>query len=63
MQLVRQISACIGYAYDDLDEVALIGAVGDTYDEAVNGWFDPLEGCGPSLAHHRLAGRHSRLCR
>src|SRR5262249_2806016 len=44
-QLLRQISAYIGYAYDDLDEAALIGALNDTNDQAVDGWFEyPLAG-------------------
>ncbi|GIH21594.1 hypothetical protein [Rugosimonospora africana] len=45
VQLLRQISVYIGYAYDDLDEAALTGALDDTNDEAVDGWFDyPLVG-------------------
>ena len=37
VQLLRQISAYIGYAYDDLDEAALTGALDDTNDETVDG--------------------------
>lgn len=45
VRLLRQISAYIGYAYDDLDEAALTGALDDTNDEAVDGWFEyPLAG-------------------
>jgi hypothetical protein len=43
--LLREISAYIGYTYDDLDEAALTGALDDTNDEAVDGWFEyPLAG-------------------
>ncbi|GAB3086050.1 hypothetical protein [Micromonospora schwarzwaldensis] len=45
VQLLRRISAYIGYAYDDLDEAALTGAFGDTNDEGGDGWFEyPLAG-------------------
>jgi hypothetical protein len=45
VQLLRQISADIGYAYDDLDEAALTGALDGTNDEAADGWFEyPLAG-------------------
>ncbi|MFI7493008.1 hypothetical protein ACIBXA_32020 [Micromonospora echinaurantiaca] len=45
VQLLQRISAYIGYAYDDLDEAALTGALDDTNDEAVDGWFEyPLAG-------------------
>ncbi|WP_039905759.1 hypothetical protein [Micromonospora lupini] len=45
VRLLRQISAYVGYAYDDLDEVALIGALDGTSDDAVDGWFEyPLTG-------------------
>lgn len=45
VQLLRHISAYIGYRYDDLDEAALTGALDDTNDEAVDGWFEyPLAG-------------------
>jgi hypothetical protein len=41
VRLLRQISTYIGYAYDDLDEAALTGALDD-------GWFDyPLAGTPP----------------
>jgi hypothetical protein len=46
--LMRQISAYIGYAYDELDEVALTGALDDTDDEKDDGWFEyPLAGTPP----------------
>ncbi|MER7009562.1 hypothetical protein ABT297_41850 [Dactylosporangium sp. NPDC000555] len=45
VQLLRQISTYIGYAYDDLDEAALIGALDGTNDEAAGSWFEyPLAG-------------------
>ncbi|GAA0391367.1 hypothetical protein GCM10009530_48320 [Microbispora corallina] len=45
VQLLRQISVYIGYRYDDLDEAALTGALDDTNDEDVDGWFEyPLAG-------------------
>ena len=45
VQLLRQISAYVGYSYDDLDEAALTGALDDTNDETVDGWFEyPLAG-------------------
>jgi hypothetical protein len=45
VQLLRQMSAYVGYAYDDLDEAALTGALDGTNDEAVDGWFEyPLAG-------------------
>lgn len=45
VRLLRQISTYIGYPYDDLDESALTGALDDTNDETVDGWFAyPLEG-------------------
>ncbi|SNT55212.1 hypothetical protein SAMN05421812_109188 [Asanoa hainanensis] len=44
VRALRQISAYIGYRYDDLDEEALTGALDDTDDEA-GPWFDyPLAG-------------------
>jgi hypothetical protein len=56
-ELLRQISAYISYAYDDLDEAALVGALEDTSDEAADNWFEyPLAGT-PTLVI-RLA--HSR---
>ncbi|MFI5490861.1 hypothetical protein [Micromonospora echinaurantiaca] len=49
VQLLQRISAYVGYAYDDLDEAALTGALDDTNDEAVDGWFEyPLAGA-PTL--------------
>lgn len=54
VRLLRQVSSYIGYAYDDLDEAALTGALDDTDDESPDGWFDyPLEGTPPLLV--RLA--------
>ncbi|GIJ24206.1 hypothetical protein [Micromonospora lutea] len=48
VQVLRRISTYIGYAYDDLDETALIGALDDTSDDAVDGWFEyPLAGTPP----------------
>lgn len=45
VRLLQQISAYIGYAYDELDEVALTGALDDTNDERSDGWFEyPLSG-------------------
>ncbi|MFI7547452.1 hypothetical protein [Actinoplanes sp. NPDC049599] len=50
VRLLRQISTYIGYAYDDLDEAALTGALEDTNDEAADGWFDyPLSGTPPLM--------------
>ena len=50
VRLLRQISMYIGYAYDDLDEAALTGALEGTDDEAADGWFDyPLTGTPPLL--------------
>ncbi|GAA3924899.1 hypothetical protein [Actinoplanes auranticolor] len=50
VRLLRQISTYIGYAYDDLDEAALTGALEGTNDEAADGWFDyPLAGTPPLL--------------
>jgi hypothetical protein len=47
-QLLRHISAYIGYRYDESDEAALIGALEDTDDESVDAWFEyPLEGVPP----------------
>ncbi len=44
VRLLEQISAYIGYSYDDLDEAALTGALDDTDDET-DRWFDyPLAG-------------------
>ncbi|MBG6105604.1 hypothetical protein IW249_006018 [Micromonospora vinacea] len=45
VRLLRQISTYIGYAYDDLDEAALVGALDDTNDETADRWFEyPLVG-------------------
>jgi hypothetical protein len=48
IRLLEKTSAWIGYAYDDLDEAALTGALDGTNDESVDGWFQyPLEGNPP----------------
>ncbi|MFC5005086.1 hypothetical protein ACFPIJ_45550 [Dactylosporangium cerinum] len=45
--LLQQVGRCIGYAYDDLDEAALTGALDD-----VGAWFEyPLAGNPPLLVH------------
>ncbi|MGW0506090.1 hypothetical protein [Micromonospora sp. NPDC003241] len=55
VQLLRRISTYIGYAYDDLDEAALTGALDDTSDDSADSWFEyPLAGTPPlvtRLAH------------
>ncbi|GAA2351499.1 hypothetical protein GCM10010170_041670 [Dactylosporangium salmoneum] len=52
VQFLRHARRYIGYGYDDLDEVALTGALEDTDDESTNGWFSyPLAGT-PSLVVH-----------
>jgi hypothetical protein len=44
-QLMRFLAAYIGYAYDALDEQALVGALDDTDDASGDGWFEyPLHG-------------------
>ncbi|MFC6018144.1 DUF4304 domain-containing protein [Plantactinospora solaniradicis] len=48
VQLLRRISGYVGYAYDDLDEAALTGALDDTSDESADAWFRyPLMGMPP----------------
>ena len=48
VQLMKRISGYIAYAYDDLDEVALTGALDDTNDESADAWFRyPLIGMPP----------------
>jgi hypothetical protein len=37
---LEHVSRYIGYDYGELDEVALIGALEPTDDEAPEGWFD-----------------------
>jgi hypothetical protein len=52
VRLMAQISGYIGYSYDDLDEVALTGALDRTDDEAPDGWFQyPLQGSPALLVH------------
>ncbi|MEU5950502.1 DUF4304 domain-containing protein [Micromonospora sp. NPDC047465] len=52
VQLLKRISGYIGYVYDDLDEAALTGALGDTNDESVDAWFRyPLMGMPPLMVH------------
>jgi hypothetical protein len=48
VELFEHISRQIGYAYDDLDEAALNGALDQTNDESADGWFlYPLAGTPP----------------
>ncbi|WP_238015674.1 hypothetical protein KZZ52_19430 [Dactylosporangium sp. AC04546] len=48
VRFLEHVSHYTGYAYDDLDEVALTGALEDTDDEAPGGWFTyPLSGKPP----------------
>lgn len=52
VQLLKRISGYIGYAYDDLDEEALTGALDDTNDESADAWFRyPLMGTPPLMVH------------
>ena len=52
VQMLKRISGYIGYAYDDLDEAALTGALDDTNDESADAWFRyPLMGMPPLLVH------------
>jgi hypothetical protein len=52
VRLMEQVSAYIGYAYDDLDEAALTGALDETNDESNDRWFEyPLAG-NPALMVH-----------
>ncbi|MEJ3748645.1 hypothetical protein WEI85_35870 [Actinomycetes bacterium KLBMP 9797] len=45
---LEHISRYIGYEYDDLDEVALTGALKHTDDESAGSWFSyPLRGTPP----------------
>ena len=49
VRLCQQVSACINDRYDELDEVALVGALEDTDDRTPDAWFEyPLQGT-PSL--------------
>jgi hypothetical protein len=53
--LLRQISGFIGYAYDELDEAALTGAL-------EGGWFEyPLAGTPRLLVRLAAAGAHVRV--
>ncbi|WP_204014962.1 hypothetical protein [Virgisporangium aurantiacum] len=48
VRLCQQVSAFINYRYDELDEVALVGALDDTDDQASDAWFEyPLQGAPP----------------
>jgi len=50
--LLKQLSGYICYTYDDLDEVALTGALDDTNDESADAWFRyPLMGIPPLTLH------------
>lgn len=52
VQLLKRISGYICYAYDDLDEVALTGALDDTNNESADAWFRyPLMGMPPLMVH------------
>ena len=45
---LEHVSTYIGYKYDDLDEVALTGALEGTDDESVDSWYSyPLHGTPP----------------
>lgn len=47
-QFLEHVSRYIGYDYDELDEVALAGALEATDDESTDGWFSyPLTGAPP----------------
>ena len=48
VQFLQLVSRYIRYPYDDLDEVAVTGALDRTDDEFVDGWFSyPLPGTPP----------------
>jgi hypothetical protein len=50
VRFLQQVSAYIGYRYDDLDEAALVGALDGTDDETADGWFEyPLQGTPPLI--------------
>nr|BFE56416.1 hypothetical protein GCM10020063_009420 [Dactylosporangium thailandense] len=52
VRFLELVSAYIGYSYDDLDEVALTGALERTDDESVESWFSyPLSGVPPLSAY------------
>jgi hypothetical protein len=47
---LEHVSRYIGYRYDDLDEVALTGALEPTDDDSADAWFVyPLRGTPPLL--------------
>jgi hypothetical protein len=48
VRFLELVSGYTGYEYDDLDEIALLGAVERTDDELVESWFSyPLQGAPP----------------
>jgi hypothetical protein len=48
VQFLQMVSHYIRYAYDDLDEVAVAGALDRTDDELIDGWVSyPLPGTPP----------------
>ena len=52
VQFLEHVSRYVGYPYDNLDEVALIGALEDTDDETQDRWFSyPLAGTPPLIVH------------
>lgn len=52
VQFLEHVSRYTGYEYDELDEVALTGALDGTDDESSDGWFSyPLAGT-PALVVH-----------
>jgi hypothetical protein len=52
VRFLEHVSSYIGYAYDDLDEAALTGALEDTDDESKDRWFSyPLAGTPPLVVH------------
>lgn len=52
VELMRHISQQIGYAYDELDETALVGALENTNDELPDAWFQyPLGGTRTLKVH------------
>jgi hypothetical protein len=52
VRFLEHVSRYVGYAYDDHDEAALIGALEDTDDESTEHWFSyPLAGTPPLVVH------------
>ncbi|MET0491753.1 MAG: hypothetical protein ABW000_01350 [Actinoplanes sp.] len=48
VRFLHHLSAYIGYRYDAADEDALVGALDDTDDESLTGWYQyPLQGTPP----------------